>query len=95
MKLETDDDRTQKEMLSNVAACFQGHIVLYDSIKDKIPDIYETIKNDPEIDNISDVFRSWLKIKDEIEKNEARKLLKGQAALMYAGAGSEGNNNNK
>ena len=95
MKLETDDDRTQKEMLSNVAACFQGHIVLYDSIKDKIPDIYESIKNDPEINNISDVFRSWLKIKDEIEKNEARKLLKGQAALMYAGVGSEGNNNNK
>ncbi len=59
MKVETEDDKTQKRMLENVMYLLKSQIDLYNVYGNSVPDTYEVIKNDPKNDTISDVFLSW------------------------------------
>lgn len=61
MKLETEDDKTQKQMLLYVMDCLKYQIDLYNAYKDKISDTYEVVKSDSKNRTISDVFLSWHK----------------------------------
>ena len=61
MKLETEDDKMQKQMLLYVMDCLKYQIDLYNAYKDKISDTYEVVKSDSKNRTISDVFLSWHK----------------------------------
>ena len=90
MKLETDDDKTQKQMLEYVSTCLSWQMQIYDAYKDKISDTYDVIKSDAENRTISDVFRSWNNAYMEYAK---RKLEEEQRVVIPAdGEQNPGNN---
>ena len=90
MKLETDDDKTQKQMLEYVSASLDWQMQIYDAYKDKISDTYDVIKSDSENRTISDVFRSWNKAYMEYAK---RKLEETSVMAAPADSGNNPGNN--
>ncbi len=80
MKLETDDDKTQKQMLEYVLASLDWQIQIYNAYKDKIADTYDVIKADSENRTISDVFRSWNNAYTEYAKRKLTEMSVADAA---------------